>query len=189
VHGRGDPDDGVPDSAKLCGDPPYPSGGPLYGTVLSCLDCHEPHGSLNETLIRREVNGGDTLTVNSITQAGCPKPADEYTKVMANLCNRCHNDDSEVAPAECPQNGWYKIHHKDSTDPTEWCNSDSPYPSRARGCVCHYHAPGGMGTRWGCDMFLGTGNDELTPITCTCCHYHGSIVTNCYYAPTTRRTF
>jgi hypothetical protein len=32
-------------------------------------------------------------------------------------------------------------------------------------------------------------NEDVTPISCNCCHYHGSIIDNCYYEPTTRRTF
>ena len=175
IHGKGDAD------GSVCGDNPYPSGDQGLGKVLSCLDCHEPHGSSNETLIRKEVNSG-TLSVNSITQNGCPTPS-AYTKVMANLCNRCHKDDYQLYPGECPSNGWYKIHHDTDGSPT--CNSDYPY-TRSMGCTCHYRAPMGG---WGCDAPLGTGRGELTPITCTCCHYHGSIVTNCNNAPTTRRTF
>jgi len=58
--------------------------------VLSCTDCHEPHGSTNEWLLRTCVNGKDNI---SITQAGR----------WYELCTACHqttswsNHDNTVA--------------------------------------------------------------------------------------------
>jgi hypothetical protein len=40
---------------------PYGDGGNNY--VLSCTDCHEPHGSENEWLLRTCVNGKDNISV------------------------------------------------------------------------------------------------------------------------------
>jgi hypothetical protein len=49
--------------------------------VLSCMDCHEPHGSENIMLLRRRVNGGDLgEAITSFT----PKP-------LRSLCVKCHN--------------------------------------------------------------------------------------------------
>jgi hypothetical protein len=190
VHGKGDPDyAGDPDTAKLCGDPPYPSGGALgYGKVLSCLDCHEPHGSPNVTLIRKKVNAG-TLSVSTVSQDGCPKPSDsQYNKEIANLCNRCHKNDNQI-DSGCSSLKWYKIHHKDSYD--TGCNTDSPYKggegARQPCNWCHYYA---SAHDWGCNM----DPSNMTPITCTCCHYHGSYVDADTwnfpdYNPKYRRTF
>jgi hypothetical protein len=53
--------------------------------VLCCTDCHEPHGSRNEWLLRTEVNG----TIVEINEAG----------KWWNFCNACHgNYHSYVEP-------------------------------------------------------------------------------------------
>jgi hypothetical protein len=49
--------------------------------VLSCTDCHEPHGSPNGMLIRREVNGSTTL-VDFTAWSDRAK--------WLTLCRRCH---------------------------------------------------------------------------------------------------
>jgi Doubled CXXCH motif (Paired_CXXCH_1) len=65
---------------------PYTSDGKSTGTqvdgtdfVLSCMDCHEPHGSSNEYLLRTTVNG----TAVSITTTG----------VWHDFCTACHSVD------------------------------------------------------------------------------------------------
>jgi len=170
IHGKGDADE------KLCGDNPYPSGDSGLGKVLSCLDCHEAHGSPNVTLIRKRVNASTVSSITTISQVGC-EDRENQNKEMANLCNRCHKDDAQI-DSGCYSNRWYKIHHEDPTDPG--CNTDSPYYYRTWCGACHLES--GMGN-WNCT------NEDVTPISCNCCHYHGSIVDNCYYEPTTRRTF
>jgi len=69
-----------------------------YGTdngwVLSCLDCHEPHGSPSSFLIRREVNGSYT-TAAVHTKATSPTA----TSNIKLLCAKCHNSD------------WEYVHH------------------------------------------------------------------------------
>ncbi len=91
------------------------------GFVVSCLDCHEPHGSPNVMLIRREVNGeklpGNITTLN--------------TSDWAYLCERCHKDDL------------YSIHHSDEDAPYRnpnrcgWCHSGDPQPIKCN--KCHFH--------------------------------------------------
>jgi hypothetical protein len=55
------------------------------GLVLSCTDCHEPHGSKNVMLVRRRVNAGDILTIDSFDSEG-----------WENLCLRCHGDSTQA---------------------------------------------------------------------------------------------
>ncbi len=109
------------------------------GFVLSCTDCHEPHGSPNVMLIRREVNGEDLpgdITSND-------------TVAWANLCGRCHKDDSFYGGTA----GEFKyIHHYDK---------DAPYPGPPMGCCsCH-------------DKDMGGGGMSKPPIKCNYCHFHG----------------
>ena len=99
--------------------------------VLSCTDCHEPHGSPNDYLIRREVNGSVLAgTVGS------------GTKDFGYLCRQCHVDDTNYSGRP---NFWEYVHH---------ISPDHPYtPNRCRSChgsggnppppircsICHYH--------------------------------------------------
>jgi len=134
-------------------DAPYASG----GTVLACTDCHEPHGSPNQALIRPEVNGGALgITVSTIAQTACVAPYPSDTKEISYLCNRCHSDDNQMN-GSCGTNKYYIIHH-------DAASGDPPYPSPGTCTNCHSS---------------GSGSDctsTYTPINCNCCHYHGSTV-------------
>ncbi|MBI4843228.1 MAG: cytochrome c3 family protein [Nitrospirae bacterium] len=55
--------------------------------VLSCTDCHEPHGSPNIFLIRKEVNG-DEVTVDA---GNAPGPDERENTEWIFLCSRCHD--------------------------------------------------------------------------------------------------
>lgn len=141
-HGFGNAD------VSLCNENPYPIGNyPGLGKVLSCLDCHEPHGSPNALLLRKEINGeelGGTVTSYSDTN-------------MHFVCDTCHLSDAEIDPG-CQVDHYYIIHHDN-----EGCNSDRPYA--AAGCG-HCHPSGGGGT----SSCLG----GAPTIACTNCHFHGS---------------
>jgi hypothetical protein len=129
------------------------------GYVLSCLDCHEPHGSPNAFLIREKVNGG--VLGGNITESS--------TTEWHYLCDRCHKDDIELNGG-CQDDHYYNIHH-DSTGGNDRCYT-------AVGCgACH---AGGAGS--GC-------TSGKTKLSCVACHYHGSSKTDCDYVPTTRVTF
>ena len=152
-HGKGNAD------TYITIDSPYTEGSGSLGYVLSCMDCHEPHGSPNAFLIREEVNGG-TLGGN-ITNAS--------TTQWHYLCDRCHKDDKEL-DGGCQEDHYYKIHH-DSTDGNDRCYSPA-------GCGnCH---DGGAGSEC---------TSDKNKLSCISCHFHGSSKTDCEYAPATRLTF
>jgi hypothetical protein len=50
--------------------------------ILSCLDCHEPHGSQNAFLLRTEVNG--VVITNAISAS------DNSNGAWTNFCEACH---------------------------------------------------------------------------------------------------
>jgi hypothetical protein len=81
VHGTRMGRDGYSDKGTI--KAPYnEASGTDY--VLSCLDCHEPHGSNNIYLLRQEVNGvasGVQILGDTDTAAG----------VWSTFCGTCHN--------------------------------------------------------------------------------------------------
>ena len=89
-HGKGAADDNIPNvnEPASCNRilAPYQVG--ACGTyALSCTDCHEPHGSPNLFLVRKEVNSA-VVTVDTGTGAG---PSGNPNSEWMNLCNKCHN--------------------------------------------------------------------------------------------------
>ncbi|WP_456395859.1 hypothetical protein, partial [Desulfurobacterium sp.] len=92
------------------------------GFVLSCMDCHEAHGSknlyLNLNLIREEVNGKNVNFNGEDNQMGW-------------LCRACHKDDHSYDSSQ-PKNTWHHIHH--GAGPTI---KDPPYPNPRRCPSCH----------------------------------------------------
>lgn len=120
--------------------------------VLSCLNCHEPHGAPNITLLRRRVNGGDLAVVGAITTA-LPDPPGTGTNnsniELGYLCMQCHQQDSDTGTSTSNPPKWETVHHS---------VSNRPYvPTRP--CSCH----GAGGGRWG----------SRPPIACDKCHFHG----------------
>ena len=110
-HGRGAAD------GTINVHPPF-SNASIGQYVLSCLDCHEPHGSPNLYLIRTEVNGkplGGTI--------------DTSNGALGWLCRQCHLDDAAAFGGAV--NSWEYIHHY---------SADAPYIRK--GCsTCHYSYP------------------------------------------------
>ena len=98
------------------------------GYILSCLDCHEPHGASNAFLIRRGVNGeslsGTVSDVASSTSFGY-------------LCRQCHQDDYLAGNSVDSSliNRWETVHH---------LGSDRPYVQKMCS-TCHVSSGGGMG--------------------------------------------
>ncbi|MDY0190055.1 MAG: cytochrome c3 family protein [Desulfuromonas sp.] len=95
--------------------------GSTGGYVLSCLDCHEPHGSSNSYLIRRSING-EALS-------GTIGSGDHD---RGNQCRQCHKDDYEMAGSSTPAliNSWKTTHHGGG--------ATNPYKaSQLSSCGCH----------------------------------------------------
>lgn len=88
--------------------------------ILSCLDCHEPHGSENIMLIRRRINGENL------------EAAITSTDTMGNACKRCHKDDLAAAAGTGEANRWEFVHH---------LSADAPY-SEAVCTDCHTSVDG-----------------------------------------------
>ncbi|MFH1674238.1 MAG: cytochrome c3 family protein [Pseudomonadota bacterium] len=156
-HGKRDAD------VHIDMDLPYVAGAGSLGYVLSCTDCHEPHGSPNTFLIRREVNGtalGGTITTNTLDW--------KY------ICTQCHMDDADADDAglyptgamkwEPPAVGQFQYIHHVGGSP------DAPY-SLSMCKNCHV---GGM---------------DRDPIPCANCHNHGDTDAWAPIYETGRRTF
>ncbi|MEC4675352.1 MAG: cytochrome c3 family protein [Nitrospirota bacterium] len=127
--------------------------------VLSCTDCHEPHGSPNTRMIRREVNGSllaGTVTTTSGTETGY-------------LCRQCHTDDRDYSSSGSV-NSWEYVHH---------CAPDYPY-SQSSCSSCH-----GAGLAKVVCGGGGGGGGGGQPIDCNNCHFHGS---DDSWAPASLRT-
>ncbi|MDP2157369.1 MAG: cytochrome c3 family protein, partial [Nitrospirota bacterium] len=153
---------------------PYPSA--PGSKVLSCSDCHEPHGAANTTLIRGGVNGAvlaNPIQNNPLTAAQCtPLSAVSNTnKEMAALCIRCHQDDPAFAGVDVnctgQNNRYYTIHHSANSGEAP----PYPFPENNACLTCHNTS----------DMTVGC-NSNSSPINCTCCHTHNSTTAG-------RRTF
>ncbi len=103
---------------------PYPA---TFGKVLSCLDCHEPHGSGNQSLIRGEVNGAVTGVVSGGQFDG--------------LCRQCHNPAGGLGD-------WHDPHHVNDQafskvggcDSQLGCHLENSVPVTRINCAnCHFH--------------------------------------------------
>ena len=82
---------------------PYTSDGTSSGTdisygtggvnfVLSCLDCHEPHGSENRSMLRTTVNGKSGIYIT-------------VTGEWYEFCTACHSSDTHKLSGACNTNG------------------------------------------------------------------------------------
>ena len=98
---------------------PYSTAG-KSNMVLSCLDCHEPHGSDSIMLIRRRVNGGNlSSAITSLTS-------------MKALCGRCHSS------------AWDTIHHGTNApyagvSQCSQCHGGQPSSNPVPCGNCHFH--------------------------------------------------
>lgn len=116
---------------------PYATAAALKSNfVLSCLDCHEPHGSFSIVLLRSRVNGEELEgTVDSVD-------------AMTHLCKRCHTDDLTASAGTNEADKWEFVHH---------LATDAPYPE-ANCVTCH--ASGDGSTPVACGNCHGHGMDD-----------------------------
>lgn len=113
--------------------PPYTDGN-LGTYVLSCLDCHEPHGSSNAYLLRPEVNGASGVTVTTLTGAangpGAPATA-ICNKEWTYLCAKCH---TRLGPG----NDGYHLHANPGGS-CDGCHPPGPACYFIACGTCHFH--------------------------------------------------
>ncbi len=76
-----------------------PYGNEDYNYVLSCMDCHEPHGSQNEWLLRTTVNGKDNI---SVTFAGGWWQFCTACHVLTNGTSMYHRERPPDYDPKCP---------------------------------------------------------------------------------------
>jgi hypothetical protein len=117
---------------------PYATAAALKNNfILSCLDCHEPHGSENIMLLRRRINGesleGTVTTTDSMSYA----------------CKRCHTDDLAAGGGTGQSDRWQYVHH---------VAVDAPYSQAAVCTDCHSTADGS--TPVACGNCHGHGMDD-----------------------------
>ncbi len=172
--------------------PPYVKASFSYDYILSCLDCHEPHGSPNVMLLRRRVNGGELgKIILTMDDPGDDGVIPNDNKDIGYLCLRCHYDDKAACAAgidfgvNCSQdNHWRHIHHRENIAwDTPYCGGQATPPDTQLTC-------GGDGALR-CHAWPGNG---MGIPHCNDCHYHGSVVTitngKCANEPdSTRKTF
>ena len=141
------------DGSSSFREPYLAAGATKNNFILSCLDCHEPHGSVNTMLLRRRVNGEDLEGVV------------DSTDTMSYACKRCHQDDLTAGAGTGEADRWEYIHH---------LAADAPYSQMGCG-MCHPVAGGGGGMGGGmggepiaCSLCHGHGmNDSAAPTQAT----------------------
>ncbi len=99
--------------------------------ILACTDCHEPHGTQNNFLIRPYVNNQWVEITNYGTGYG-PYPDSQPNKEWSYLCGRCHDG---LAKSDGRHAHIGDIDGDDESDCTS-CHGGGTY----RNCgECHYH--------------------------------------------------
>ena len=104
--------------------------------ILSCLDCHEAHGSENIMLLRRRLNGENLEGVVASADA------------MSYACKRCHTDDLAAGAGTGEADRWEYVHH---------LAADAPY-AQAVCTNCHASADGSSPVA--CGSCHGHGMDD-----------------------------
>jgi hypothetical protein len=110
------------------------------GKVLSCLDCHEPHGAPNAVLIRKEVNGAllsGTIPPATLNPTDCSPPYTDHNIQIKYLCERCH--DLFGVPPSSIHHGVTDAPYKDFPFCSD-CHEEVGSTQLPINCnCCHYH--------------------------------------------------
>ena len=110
--------------------PPYNN---TFDIVTACTDCHEPHGSPYDYLMRRSING---YLVGAIGVSMGDR---------GNQCLQCHMDDEALGFGNT-SNKWKLTHHGGGQV------TDSPYrTNQMQGCGCHSSGSGQNAAKIPCD--------------------------------------
>ena len=125
------------DGADTFREPYATSAATKNNFILSCLDCHESHGSENIMMLRSRINGENQESTIVSTDA------------MGNACKQCHPDDLEAGTGTGEANRWEYIHH---------LAAGAPY-SPATCTDCHASADGS--TPISCGNCHGHGMDDI----------------------------
>jgi hypothetical protein len=118
--------------------------------VLSCLDCHESHGSENIMMLRRRINGEDLE--NTVLS----------TDTMSYVCKRCHPDDLTSGEGTNESDRWEYVHHLAAGAPyakqncTE-CHAGGSSPVACGNCHGH-----GMDDTWVTEQGSGQATGRKT---------------------------
>jgi hypothetical protein len=75
---------------------------------LNCTDCHEPHGSRNEYLLRSTVNGVTNITI-------ADSSGNYQTGRWYNFCTACHTYNSTIGPHNVVSQGVSNVQDMDCT--------------------------------------------------------------------------
>ncbi|MFZ5799460.1 MAG: cytochrome c3 family protein [Thermodesulfobacteriota bacterium] len=154
VHG------GKAASAALAVKPPYLVDN-RRNYVLSCLDCHDPHGSANSALLRNWVNGGKLLGSIALPLTTLPGTGtDTQNTEMGFLCMRCHEQDAESGTSAVNPPRWQTVHHGALDGPLVPLAGATPPYAMADCAACHQMESG--------------AEEKPLPIECINCHFHGS---------------
>lgn len=115
-------------------------------TVLACVNCHEAHGSENDFMHRRAINGSYLGVV-----------IEGESAARGEHCRPCHTDDGTIRPDGTYR--WKDTHHGGGS-----FTNDNPYRANISGRPCTY-----------CHGASNQSNANF-PIPCEDCHFHGSYV-------------
>jgi hypothetical protein len=110
--------------------------------VLACTDCHEPHGSPNNFLVRKQVNNGIVI-VTQYGDGNSPEGGDRFGKEWVWLCRSCHthlySDSFHTHPATLPSQYTPSYYDKDGNPVfCDYCHS-GPLGIYRNCQECHFH--------------------------------------------------